>query len=417
MWPARIGLLHRDLKPGNVLISGSGNGLVPKVADFGLAKLLDSDGGMSRTRSGTTMGTPSHMAPEQIRDAKSVDKRADVFALGAIVYDLYCGVLAFPGDDILTVMTAIASGTYTPPRDLVPNLPGRVLRAIDGVLQVKTADRLPDCETLLATLRGAEEQSDGNLGGTPMARPLGAWSPALMASVTTRYPLSSPSQDLLRSDAPPAALRTYALSTFDLRPPAASQPGSHGTLAPPSADNPSRAEASLTSSAPSLPAPPPRASMPAWLPGVLFGVVAPAPAAVNPPPTGSVPTAPVAATAKSIVKTPAGSSTAKVASVPAPPIASPTASAPVPTVALGAPAKVTTPAANPTKATLTIAGDAKRVWLESSAGRFPAGEVPPGTYTVTAFFDGVEAVPTGHTTVAAGEEKLLRCSSPLMVCR
>lgn len=184
-----LGLIHRDLKPGNVLVAATKTGPVPKVADFGLVKLLTSDGpgAMSRTRSGSALGTPSYMAPEQIRDAKGVDARADIFSLGAILYELYCGELAFPGDDFLTVFNSIMAGSYLPPSHHSPDVPDRVVRAIHGALAVKLDDRIPDCETLLKTLRGLP--AEGALAAPVSASPPRpalrqlTWSPAMLASL------------------------------------------------------------------------------------------------------------------------------------------------------------------------------------------------------------------------------------------
>ncbi|MEZ4240781.1 MAG: protein kinase [Myxococcota bacterium] len=87
----RLGLVHRDLKPGNVLLAVDDEWIiVPKVTDFGLAKLLhdDADAEPSHTQTGATMGTLAYMAPEQVRGLKSRISGADIFALGCIPYEL-----------------------------------------------------------------------------------------------------------------------------------------------------------------------------------------------------------------------------------------------------------------------------------------------------------------------------------------
>ncbi len=152
----RKGFIHRDLKPANVLLANSATGLVPKVTDFGLAKLLHGDEpeGMHHTRSGMIMGTPSYMAPEQIRDSKHVDQRADVFSLGVMLYELVSGKKPFVGEDIVKLYTAITSGTFRPIHELVPNIPDRMERAIMGALAIDRNQRIQDCDRLLAIWRG-----------------------------------------------------------------------------------------------------------------------------------------------------------------------------------------------------------------------------------------------------------------------
>lgn len=150
-----FGLVHRDLKPANVLLARTPAGFVPKVTDFGLAKVLDQDhADVGRTRAGVAMGTPAYMAPEQIRDARAVDQRADIFSLGCLLYELFTQTRAFPGQQALAVYNAVIDGAYTPPRELVPTLDPRVENAIHGCLILERADRIPDCDTLARVLRG-----------------------------------------------------------------------------------------------------------------------------------------------------------------------------------------------------------------------------------------------------------------------
>lgn len=146
----RAGLVHRDLKPGNVLLDSADGHIIPKVADFGLAKILHEDGAHSQTRTGFSMGTPQFMAPEQIRNAKDVDPRADIFALGCILYVLVCGRLPFEDPDLLELYNRIATGRYQPPESLVPGLPDRVRDTIRACLQVKREDRPEDCDAVRA---------------------------------------------------------------------------------------------------------------------------------------------------------------------------------------------------------------------------------------------------------------------------
>ncbi|MCB9676880.1 MAG: serine/threonine protein kinase [Alphaproteobacteria bacterium] len=156
------GLVHRDLKPGNVLLSTAGGVPVPKITDFGLAKLLDDDSDTAtRTRSGVAMGTPAYMAPEQIRDSRTVDHRADLWSLGAILYELVTGERAFVGADTMELFQAVCAAQFVPVRERLPKAPARMVKAIEAALTVPLADRAPDCATLRAlwTGTGADDWS------------------------------------------------------------------------------------------------------------------------------------------------------------------------------------------------------------------------------------------------------------------
>src|SRR5262249_9178421 len=120
------GIVHRDLKPANVLLQAAGlqpGGLaVPKVADFGLAKRLDDDSG--RTQTGAILGRPSYRAPEQTTGRPGdVGPACDVYALGAILYELLTGRPPFQGDSLLETLERVRRQEPVPPRRLAPGAP------------------------------------------------------------------------------------------------------------------------------------------------------------------------------------------------------------------------------------------------------------------------------------------------------
>src|SRR5262249_14428621 len=112
------GIVHRDLKPQNVLLALG----VPKIADFGLAKRLDATA--DRTRSGAIVGTPAYMAAEQAAgNAREVGPAADVYALGAILYECLTGRPPFQAPTDLDTLLKVLSEPPAPPTQLRPDLP------------------------------------------------------------------------------------------------------------------------------------------------------------------------------------------------------------------------------------------------------------------------------------------------------
>ena len=151
------GCVHRDLKPANILMSDIGGEFIPKVADFGLVKLIgEGNDSLHKTRSGIGIGTPCYMAPEQALDAAHVDERADIFSLGAILYELVCGRRAFHGPNTVAIILRIAAGDFQPPEELRPDLPERMLNAIHGAMQIDRKLRIQDLKTLRAVWRGKQ---------------------------------------------------------------------------------------------------------------------------------------------------------------------------------------------------------------------------------------------------------------------
>jgi len=158
------GLIHRDLKPSNVLLARGDEGYLPKVADFGLVKLMAADNAdASATKSGAAMGTPEYMAPEQIRDAGGVDHRADLFSLGCILYELLCGVSPFKGGDMLQVFNRITSGTFADPRAYSADLPLNAINVIFGLLETDRNQRISSCDEVLDILQAKSTAAVGEL--------------------------------------------------------------------------------------------------------------------------------------------------------------------------------------------------------------------------------------------------------------
>jgi len=143
------GVVHRDLKPANILLAVTGEGLVPKVTDFGLVKAVGVEEGATRT--GMALGTPNYMAPEQIADASSVDQRADVFALGCILYEIVAGGRVFEGSNSFDVYKLITAGEWDR-LDKIEWIPDNVAAAVEACLKVDPDERLSSCQALFDML-------------------------------------------------------------------------------------------------------------------------------------------------------------------------------------------------------------------------------------------------------------------------
>lgn len=154
------GIVHRDLKPANVLLATLSGQLVAKVADFGLARVFNEGAG---TRTGATMGTLRYMAPEQVRDASTVDERADIFSLGCLLYEIVCGVPPFQSSDLVAYHQDIERGSWEPPSRRVPGLPSRVDDAVAACLAFHREARVPNTRALMTILDGVPRPSPSHV--------------------------------------------------------------------------------------------------------------------------------------------------------------------------------------------------------------------------------------------------------------
>jgi|HubBroStandDraft_1064217.scaffolds.fasta_scaffold15869_2 eukaryotic-like serine/threonine-protein kinase len=118
------GVVHRDLKPDNVFLTRDPGGrFVVKVLDFGIAKVMDVAGGMgNRTRTGMLLGTPAYMSPEQARNARDVDPRADLWSAGALFYEMIAGQVAFPAPTEFARLAALLTVEPQPIEQVDPGL-------------------------------------------------------------------------------------------------------------------------------------------------------------------------------------------------------------------------------------------------------------------------------------------------------
>ena len=143
----RHGLVHRDVKPGNILLCADGT---VKVTDFGIAKIRDHEIELDLTQPGTFLGTAKYLSPEQV-EGGNVDGRADIYALALVLYEMLCGCVAFDGPTDAAVALARLQRPPRFARDLRPDLP----RELDGVLNKALARRVDDRYASMADFRMA----------------------------------------------------------------------------------------------------------------------------------------------------------------------------------------------------------------------------------------------------------------------
>jgi hypothetical protein len=157
----RAGIIHRDIKPANLIIASTDT---LKILDFGLARLADS----SITQSGVVMGTLNYMSPEQIT-GQPLDHRSDLFAVGAVLYELLSYRQAFPGGIDTGVLGRITSASPTPLDELCPGIDPDLVEIVERAIAKQPADRFPDLDTMRAALIAVRERAATTALDLPMA--------------------------------------------------------------------------------------------------------------------------------------------------------------------------------------------------------------------------------------------------------
>ena len=139
------GLIHRDIKPGNIMIKRNGE---VKLMDFGIARMREME---SLTLPGTLMGTPSYMSPEQVL-GQPLDVRSDIFSFGIVMYEIFTGIKPFPDEEEDPSSSKILKGKYLSPRSVYSDIPRSLQRIIRKCLKMKPRKRYASMQELARVL-------------------------------------------------------------------------------------------------------------------------------------------------------------------------------------------------------------------------------------------------------------------------
>ncbi len=160
----QAGIVHRDLKPENVFVTRKSTGEpLLKVLDFGISKMA-GEAQLSLTNTTQVMGSPYYMSPEQLRSARSVDHRADIWSLGAIFYEMLTGNVPFEAESMIELVTRVVEEFPPPIPGIRGDVPPEVLATVDGCLKKRKEERFESVKDVVRALKpGAPSLVDINV--------------------------------------------------------------------------------------------------------------------------------------------------------------------------------------------------------------------------------------------------------------
>src|SRR5512138_447859 len=181
------GVVHRDIKPENILLQG-GHAL---VADFGIALAVQQAGGQRMTQTGLSLGTPQYMSPEQAMGEKTIDARTDVYALGAVTYEMLTGEPPFTGPTVQAIVARVLTTAPAPLSELRNTVPTHIEHAVLTALAKLPADRFATAAEFSASLRSPTAQASSRPPTVAVSRPAPARLPRSIMAMAAALVLAS----------------------------------------------------------------------------------------------------------------------------------------------------------------------------------------------------------------------------------